>query len=87
MRGKIEHQWQAPFTDVWPEPRQMRFSPMDRTPCIFGCYPYGNGDLLVVYQGLGNPNYGYGLAKLHKDSKVLWKYSANVHHDVDRLSP
>ncbi len=83
MRGEIVHQWQAPFTDVWPEPNHVRFSPTDRTLCIFGCHLYGNGDLLVVYQGLGSPKYGYGLAKLDKDSKVLWKHSANVHHDVD----
>lgn len=83
MRGDIVHQWQAPFTDVWPRPNHVRFSARDRTLCIFGCHLYGNGDLLVVYQGLGTPTYGYGLAKLDKDSRVLWKYSANAHHDVD----
>jgi hypothetical protein len=55
----------------------------DRLVCIFSTYLYPNGDLLVVFHGLQQIANGYGLAKLDKDSNVLWKYAANVHHDVD----
>src|SRR5438045_2310179 len=51
--------------------------------CFFDCRPYPNGDLLVVFHGLEKMTHGYGLAKLDKDSNVLWKYAANAHHDVD----
>jgi hypothetical protein len=30
-----------------------------------------------------NPSPGYGLVKLDKDSRVLWKYRDKCHHDVD----
>jgi len=83
MRGDVVHRWEAPFQKVWPNPSHVRPLREDATLCFFGCHLYPNGDLLVVYQGFGTPTYGYGLAKLDKDSHVLWKYSANVHHDVD----
>jgi hypothetical protein len=46
---------------------------------------YPNGDLLVVYHGWAavNPLNGFGLAKLDKDSNVIWRYADNIHHDVD----
>src|SRR5262249_28749637 len=51
--------------------------------CIFGCYLYPNGDLLVVFHGREQLANGYGLAKLDKDSNVVWSYPARCHHDVD----
>jgi hypothetical protein len=39
--------------------------------------------LLAIYHADGDTPYGYGLVKLDKDSKLLWAYAQNVHHDVD----
>jgi hypothetical protein len=47
---------------------------------------YPNGDLLVVIEGpitLRNSSNGYGLAKLDRDSQVIWKYAEKCHHDVE----
>jgi hypothetical protein len=38
---------------------------------------------LAVYQSDDDTPSGYGLVKLNKESKLLWAYSNNVHHDVD----
>jgi hypothetical protein len=38
---------------------------------------------LAVYHADGDTPYGYGLIKLDKDSKLLWAFAENVHHDVD----
>jgi hypothetical protein len=51
--------------------------------CIFGCHLYPNGNLLVVFHSMEHYPIGYGLAMLDRDSRVLWKYAAMVHHDVD----
>jgi hypothetical protein len=83
MRGEMVHEWSAPFGKVWPQPTHVPAPVEDAFVCFFSGHLYPNGDLLVVYQGTGHAVYGYGLAKLDKDSKVVWTYSANVHHDVD----
>ena len=83
MQGKEVHSWEIPFSQVWPDPPHITAAVHDRLVCAFGCHPFPNGDLLVVFHGLEHSPNGYGLAKLDKDSNVLWKYSAKVHHDVD----
>ena len=42
-----------------------------------------NGELLAIYQAERDTPAGYGLVKLSKDSKLLWKYDGRVHHDLD----
>jgi hypothetical protein len=83
MRGEVVHRWAVPFSRVWPSPTHVPVVPHDDLVCFFGCHLYPNGDLLVVFHGLGQSAMGYGLAKLDKGSNVIWRYSANVHHDVD----
>jgi hypothetical protein len=83
MRGTVVHEWAAPFSRVWPQPKHVRSPIADNRIYFFSCHLYANGDLLVVYHGAGDTPYGYGLAKLDKDANVLWTYSANVHHAVD----
>ena len=83
MRGKTVHRWAVSFSEVWPKPSHVQGRFSDSMVCFFACHLYPNGDLLVVFHGAELLATGFGLAKLDKDSKVLWKYSANVHHDVD----
>jgi hypothetical protein len=86
MRGEAVHQWHVPFSTVWPDPPHLR-GPIQDTGVYFNDgYVYPNGDLLVVIEGpidLRNSSNGYGLAKLDKDSHVLWKYPEKCHHDLD----
>ncbi|HTU89307.1 MAG TPA: arylsulfotransferase family protein, partial [Gemmataceae bacterium] len=86
MRGETVHQWYVPFNTVWPNlPRTG--VPIQESAVYFNdgrLYP--NGDLLVLVEGPvkpGNPSNGYGLVKLDKDSRVLWKYTADCHHAFD----
>jgi Arylsulfotransferase (ASST) len=83
MRGDVVHQWAIPFSRLWPNPPHVHGSVNDLMVSFVGFYLLPNGDLLAVFHGLQNAGKGYGLAKLDKDSHVLWKYAANVHHDVD----
>jgi hypothetical protein len=84
MRGNVVHRWAIPFSAVWPHPPHLGRPAPDPEICFFGCHLYPNGDLLVVFHGgLQKLAKGCGLAKLDKDSHVLWKYAANVHHHVD----
>lgn len=47
-----------------------------------GTHLFKNGDLLVAYDTNTSPA-GYGLAKLDKDSNLIWKAPILAHHDLD----
>jgi len=82
MQGKVVHRWEMPFSRAWPLPTHVRTPAPDNRIHWFRCHLYPNGDMLAVYHADGDTPYGYGLVKLNKDSKILWTYSANVHHDI-----
>jgi hypothetical protein len=82
MRGNVVHQWNLPFRKAWPAASHVRAPLPDERIHWFRCHLYPNGDLLAVYHGDDDTPYGYGLVKLDKDSKLLWTYAGNVHHDV-----
>ena len=44
---------------------------------------FPNGDLLAIYEAPGHWPYAYGLVKLDKDSKVLWRYADLANHDLE----
>jgi hypothetical protein len=86
MRGEMVHEWHKPFSSIWPDPPHLRGPIDDDGVSFYGGQAYPNGDLLVVMEGppdIKNPAVGFGLAKLDKDSHILWSYPANCHHDLD----
>jgi hypothetical protein len=86
MRGDAVHQWQVPFSQLWPAPTHVHGRIEDTSVYFNDGYVFPNGDLLAVLEGptnLQNVSPGYGLVKLDKDSRVLWKYAEKCHHDVD----
>jgi hypothetical protein len=83
MRGKVIHQWQLPFSQAWPRPPHVQAPLPDEQIHWFRCHLFPNGDLLAIYQAESDTPCGYGLVKLNKDSKLLWKYAGRVHHDLD----
>jgi hypothetical protein len=83
MREEQVHKWAVPFSKVWSQAPHIPGPVQDRGVCFFACHLDPNGDLIVVFHGDGHAVEGFGLAKLDKDSNVLWKYPACAHHDVD----
>lgn len=83
MEGKILHQWSLPFRQAW------RAAPHVDTPVAAEyihwplVYPFRNGDLLAIYAGQGDTPWGYGMVKMDRDSKVIWRYPERVYHDLD----
>jgi hypothetical protein len=86
MRGDVVQQWHVPFSELWRAPSHVS-GPVDDVTVYFNDgHVYPNGDLVVVIEGptdVFNPSNGYGLARLDRDSRVLWKYAGNCHHDLD----
>jgi hypothetical protein len=85
MRGEVIHRWHVPFGKLWPD---QPLGDQKRDTSVY--YTDGrlspNGDLVVVMEGPTDwrkPSSGYGLARLDRDSRVLWKYRDNCHHGID----
>ena len=83
MDGGVLHEWRRPFSTVWDESARVRRPQPDSHVYFRKATLYPNGDLLVVYEGVGDTPYGYGLVKLDRNSEVIWRYLAHTHHDVD----
>jgi hypothetical protein len=83
MRGDVVHHWAISYSDVWSQPPHVDGPVNDYLVNFFDCQLYPNGDLLVVFHGQEKWLNGYGLAKLDKDSKVIWKYAGNAHHAIE----
>jgi hypothetical protein len=86
MRGETVHRWHAPYSKLWAAPTHVKGRVNDATVYFNDGHIYPNGDLLVVIEGpanTDNSSNGYGLARLDKDSNVIWKYAEKCHHDVD----
>ncbi|MFH1501572.1 MAG: arylsulfotransferase family protein [Candidatus Eisenbacteria bacterium] len=73
MDGDVLHEWSAGFLDVWPGMAGEYLN--DNSEYWRSAYLFENGDVLVIFEG-------YGLAKLDKDSNVLWARLGGEHHEV-----
>lgn len=83
MEGKIAHRWQMPFNKAWPQRGQKKIDFLSTSvPYIETAYLFPNGDLVAQYATFGTTPYGYGVAKMDKNSNLLWTYDANTHHDM-----
>lgn len=82
MTGRPVHQWTMPYSRIWDETAAPRHPVPDQRTYFRKLHLYPNGDLLAIYDGIGDTPHGYGLVKLDKDSRVLWKYLERVHHDL-----
>jgi Arylsulfotransferase (ASST) len=83
MNGEVLHQWRRPFSTVWDKSAAVKRPQPDSHVYFRKAVVYPNGDLLAIYEGVGDTPYGYGLVKLDRNSEVLWSYLAHTHHDLD----
>jgi hypothetical protein len=83
MDGEVLHEWRRPFSTVWNEDAAVKWPQPDSHVYFRKAIVYPNGDLLAVYEGVGDTPYGYGLVKLDRNSEVIWSYLEHAHHDVD----
>ena len=81
--GEILHEWRLPYSEVWDDSAAVANPQPDDLIYYRKAHLYPNGDLLVIYEGVGDTPWGYGLVKMDKDSKLIWKYLDQTHHDFD----
>ncbi len=81
MQGQVLHRWSRPFSETWKHASHLASPVTDDSVFWQRVHVFPNGDLLALYTAVGDTPYGYGLAKLDKDSNVLWTYNQPAHHD------
>jgi len=77
IAGNVLHEWYYPFEDVWPDYPLSEDAP--GTQFWRRAYLYENGDILVIYEGLG-------IVRLDKDSNLIWANPNRAHHDLEVLA-
>jgi hypothetical protein len=83
MTGEVVHQWHLPFRQAWSDIQHVE-NPVEEGRIHWHTVKmFPNGDLLVNYVAIAAKPYGYGLVKMDKDSRVIWRYSDNAHHSFD----
>jgi hypothetical protein len=83
MDGEVVHEWYLPFSEVWDQSSPISDPQPDAYIYWRKAHVYPNGDLLAVYVAAGDSPWGYGLVKIDKDSRLIWKYLGQTHHDLD----
>lgn len=83
MDGNVVHQWRLPFSQAWPDPPHVDAPLGDGFVFWRKAHLFPNGDVIAVFEASGDTPYGYGMIKVDKDSKLLWRYAERTHHDVD----
>ena len=84
LDGTVVQKWALPFSAIYDPER----SPV-KEPMPDGFMHWNrirlmpNGDLIVQFETYGDTPWGYGLARLDKDSNVVWSYLGQSHHDFD----
>ena len=74
MQGNVLHTWKCEFVKAFPgEAAQAANDGAKYWHCAHLCR---NGDVIAVFDGLG-------IARVDRDSKVLWATFNRAHHDVD----
>ena len=83
MDGRVVHEWSLPFREAWPDPPHISDPVGEEFMSWRMAHLFPNGDLLTMYIASGDTPWGYGLVKVDKDSKIIWRYAERVHHDLD----
>ncbi len=73
MEGHVLHRWEHSAADLWPKAGAKKLS---KAKFFRRARLFENGDLLVIFTGLG-------LVRLDVKSNVLWKSVRGAHHDLE----
>ncbi len=83
MNGDVMHEWDLPFSAIWNETSPVNAPLGDEYIYYRRAFLYPNGDLLVIYIASGDTPWGYGMARMSKESELVWSYLGQAHHDFD----
>lgn len=76
MEGRVLHEWRCDFATAWPESAHLA----NRVGAGYWrrAHVTGDGEIFAIFEG-------FGLVKLDRDSRVLWRHFGREHHDLEIL--
>lgn len=83
MEGAEVHRWEISYQNMWSDAPHVDPSLPNRFVIIRRAITFPNGDLLAQFETPAASPAGIGLAKLDRESRVLWRVDINAHHDMD----
>ncbi len=83
MTGEVLHEWYLPYSAVWDDSAAVRHPQPDSQIYVEKAHLLPNGNLIAIYVAVGDSPWGYGMVEMDQDSKVVWKYLQQTHHDFD----
>ncbi|MGH6946875.1 MAG: arylsulfotransferase family protein [Kiloniellales bacterium] len=83
MDGTVVQEWVKPYSEIWTEAAAVDDPQPDNLLYMRKGHVFRNGDLLAIYEAVGDTPWGYGMVKLDRESDVLWSYLEHTHHDFD----
>ena len=81
LNGRVVHEWALPYSQVWDTSSGISRPQSDPFVYIEKAHVYPNGDLLALYTAIGDTPWGYGLVKMDRNARIIWKYLGHTHHD------
>lgn len=81
--GTVVHEWHRPFSQVWDRTSPVRRPMPDDHVYFRKARLFSNGDIVALYEAVGDTPYGYGLVRLTAESDLVWRNLDNFHHDFD----
>ncbi len=78
MDGNVIHRWHYDFDKAFPGATYTKLEVQSKSDLDYWrrIHLFENGDLLAIYEG-------YGIIRIDKNSKLLWKLNCGAHHDLD----
>ncbi|MBD3366942.1 MAG: hypothetical protein GF405_02060 [Candidatus Eisenbacteria bacterium] len=73
MDGRVIHEWEYPYLEAWPDSTHLTENEGTEYWRVAHLYP--NGDVVAVFEG-------FGIIKVDRDSRLIWKRHEGEHHDL-----
>ncbi len=81
LKGNVVHEWTIDWAKIFP-PQDRREGVAPLHTIVGRAFLQPNGDVLAEFVGEGGLLGDYGLVKVDKDSKLIWKYDQFANHDI-----
>lgn len=83
LDGRVVHEWRLPYSRVWGDAAAVAKPQPDSVVYMDRARVFPNGDLLAIYISSADTPWGYGMVKMDRQSRVIWRYLDHVHHDME----
>lgn len=84
MTGTQFHGWTIPYSKVWTKEAAAVQEPQpDALVFVRDARVLPKGDLIAVYEAAGHMPAGYGVVKVDRESKPIWRYLQRAHGAFD----